>query len=415
MLLKAADLAVKGDVNCRACFDKIQKNHMEIAKDLILSVDADLYAEIEETIHNELSLVRSFCDGLAIIKEMTNRSHDLIVGCGERLSAILISGVLRANGIPGKYINMSRAFEKAVHTGDSEYHRHVQKAIKKHVAPSLSAGEVPVVTGFMGPFKGGIVQNVGRGYTDLTAALTAVSVGAEALQVWKESDGVFTGNPTKIDSARLLSTITPTEALELTNFGNEVLHPLTMHRLIEGQMPVHILNTFKPSSGGTVVDPTKSAAAAPNRNVTAICSKKKISAFHLLNNSKHQNSVFLAKVFKIIAKHEVEVDLICTTNNSISMTISETVSRDQVQAAARALGKIGKLRLTHNRATISVIGENLKNNTGVASRMFSSLSDTNINIEMIAQGASEINVSIVVGEDSELEAIHALHREFIDD
>ena len=135
---------------------------------------------------------------------------------------------------------------------------------------------------------------------------------------------------------RLLAAITPREALELTHFGNEVLHPLTMNRLIDAGIPVHILNTFKPDSGGTVVDPQKSAAtvAAINQmpsGVTAVCSKKNITSFNLRNNSKHQNSVFLAKTFDILSKHHVEVDLICTTNASISMTLSETADRVQVQ------------------------------------------------------------------------------------
>lgn len=419
LLLEAADLAVKGDRNFGVCFDKIKKNHMEIADDMIASANADLHAEIQTGIEEELALVRSFCDGLAIIQEMTHRSHDLIVGCGERLSALLISGVLRANDIPGRYINMSSAFSKAVHTGDPEYHVHVQNAIQRHVAPALASGEVPVVTGFMGPFSGGIVQNVGRGYSDLTAALTAAAVGAEAMQVWKESDGVFTGNPTKIEAARLLSAITPREALELTHFGNEVLHPLTMNRLIDAGIPVHILNTFTPSSGGTVVDPKKTAAAVSQQNemksgVTAICSKKEITAFHLHNNSKHQNSAFLAKTFKILEKHAVEVDLICTTNSSISMTISETVDQASVDAASAALQKLGKLKVTNNRATLSAVGENMRQTAGLAARMFKCLSSRNINVEMIAQGASEVNMSVVVQEDSMLDGIHALHEEFIE-
>lgn len=417
LLLEAADLAVKGDESFGGCFDKIKKNHMDIADDMI--ADMELHAEIQKGIEDELALVHSFCTGLSIIQEMTHRSHDLIVGCGERLSALLISGVLRANGIPGRYINMSNAFGRPVHTGEPEYHLHVQKAIQKKLTPVLAKGEVPVVTGFMGPFAGGIVKNVGRGYSDLTAALTAASVGAEALQVWKESDGVFTGNPTKIDAARLIGAITPREALELTNFGNEVLHPLTMHRLIDAGIPVHILNTFKPSSGGTVVDPSKSAADVAAQNemksgVTAICSKKNITSFQLHNNSKHQNSVFLAKAFDILSQYQVEVDLICTTNSSISMTISETVDSVRVQSAALALEKLGRLKVTHNRATLSAVGENMRQTTGLAARMFQCLSASNINVEMIAQGASEVNMSVVVNENSEREAIHALHREFIE-
>ena len=227
-------------------------------------------------------------------------------------------------------MDLSLAFPNGLNPTQKGYHLIAKDRIKSLVEPILAQGKVPVMTGFMGHVEGGIIEGVGRGYTDLTSALAAGALHAECLQVWKESDGVFTGNPTKIPEARLLSIVTPVEAAELTYFGNEVLHPFTMECAIEDNVPIQILNTFKPSSGGTsVIDPLQDNAdidtaeliktRGGQHGIIAVCSKKGVPVLNLLSNRLLDSSAFFEKVFQLFAKHNVKLDLISTSVSQVSL------------------------------------------------------------------------------------------------
>lgn len=282
--------------------DAIEATHMDVINTMFK--DGENRDGVTEHVSKELDNVRRFCSSLAVIRELSPRSHDMIVGCGERLSAGLISGVLRENNIPSVYVNLSNVFD-ALDASRRGYQLEAVAGIRNYMSSlNASSGTVPIVTGYMGEFAGGIVDAVGRGYSDLTGALVAAAVQADALQVWKESDGIFSGNPTKMDNARLVRYVSPPEAAELTYFGNEVLHPFTMECAIEANIPIHILNTFKPESGGTVVDPAPNPEAEAERGAygaVAVVSKKGINVVSITSNRKIGSSTFTAKVFNTIA------------------------------------------------------------------------------------------------------------------
>jgi len=245
--------------------------------------------------------------------------------------------------------------------------------------------------------------------------LVAAAFKASALQVWKESDGVFTGNPTKLPRARLLHHVTPREAAELTYFGNEVLHPFTMECAIEAHIPIHILNTFKPTSPGTVIDPhRKTNETQASQGIVAVCSKKNITVLNLSSNRLLGSATFLAKVFELFAKHRVKVDLISTTEANLSLTIHESVPQSRISALAEDLMPYGQCTLFPKRAIVSCIGEGMKHQVGLAAQMFSCLSDAGINFEMITQGASEINMSVVIDQKDVDRAIELVHGRFLE-
>eukprot|EP01083_Nonionella_stella_P261511 890370_1 len=247
-LLAAAQCAVERK-EFNQYLQLIEDTHLDIVESLLSS--GVIRDNIQTFIQNELSEIEEFCRSLSVIRELSPRSHDKIIGCGERLSAGLTSAILNDQGYNSVYIDLSHHFS----TIDANK-RGFQHGIKEllPIFNDLST-TIPVVTGFFGEVKGGIINSIGRGYTDFTAALYAGAINAKALQVWKESDGVFTGNPTKISNAKLLSFVTPEEASELTNFGNEVLHPFTMKCAINDNIPIHILNTFNINGKGTMISP----------------------------------------------------------------------------------------------------------------------------------------------------------------
>lgn len=264
---------------------------------------------------------------------------------------------------------------------------------------------VPVMTGYFGTVPGGLMDGeIGRGYTDLCAALIAVAVTAEELQVWKEVDGIFTADPTKVPTARLLPTITPSEAAELTFYGSEVIHHLTMDQVIRATPPIkiRIKNVRNARGNGTIILPDRILAAGQlshSRNPsilgirrtpkrpTAVTIKDKITVINVHSNKRSISHGFFAKVFSILDRRQLSVDLISTSEVHVSMAIhSPSIPAEDLQNAKEELEECGEVSILNKMAILSLVGAEMKNMVGIAGRMFSTLGEHNVNIEMISQG-----------------------------
>ena len=268
---------------------------------------------------------------------------------------------------------------------------------------------VPVVTGFFGNVPGSLIDgDIGRGYTDLCASLAAVGLKAEELQIWKEVDGIFTADPSKVPTARLIPSITPSEAAELTFYGSEVIHHLTMDRVIKAvpPIPIRIKNVKNPRGEGTIVKPDP--LLAPDQQIqrprkpsdptqrkkpkrpTAVTIKDHISVINIHSNKRSIAHTFLARVFAILNQHGVSVDLISTSEVHVSIAIhmgnSERSSFDNAVADLRECGDVSVL---HEMTILSLVGAEMKNMTGIAGKMFATLGEHQINIEMISQGIAD--------------------------
>lgn len=265
---------------------------------------------------------------------------------------------------------------------------------------------VPVVTGYFGTVPGGLMDGeIGRGYTDLCAALIAVALKAEELQIWKEVDGIFTADPTKVPTARLLPTITPSEAAELTFYGSEVIHHLTMDQVIHAQPPIKLrIKNVKNSRGnGTIILPdpipppgqlrhSRSSSALTTRKTpkrpTAVTIKDKIMVINVHSNKRSISHGFFAKVFSILDKRQLSVDLISTSEVHVSMAVhSPSIPAEQMRKAREELEECGEVSIINKMAILSLVGAEMKNMIGVAGKMFSTLGEHNVNIEMISQGS----------------------------
>jgi len=343
-LLAAADAAVN-QKDFQVFLDRIEDTHMDALYGILKSRNGR--EETRQFIQKELGAVREFCHALGVIRELSPRSHDLIIGCGERLSAGLLTGILKDQGYDARYVDLSRLFAQDLNTHKRGYQKQAREALHTMLQPIVSSGGLPVVTGFFGNVRGGIIHGVGRGYTDLTAALVAGALGSRTLQVWKESDGVFTGNPTKIKDSSLVGLITPAEAAELTAFGNEVLHPFTMSCAIESNVPIQILNTFKPDSNGTTIsDPPaadgKSATIpiapeilktrASKYGIVAVCSKKNVPVLNLVGNGVLDGPEFYKQLFECMAKHQVKADIVTSSISQVSIALHETTAMNNIES-----------------------------------------------------------------------------------
>ncbi|SAL94928.1 hypothetical protein [Absidia glauca] len=398
--------------------DKILKEHTEVANDIIQdeTIRKNLIADIEY----DCEKLTSFLKAAQIINEISPRSRDIIIGAGEKLSCRIVAAVLQdrmadavlkcGNKVPvvtGKFKNKKgNAF---VHSLELSF------------------------KGFFGIVPGSLLSTVGRGYTDLCAALTAVGLGAEELQVWKEVDGIFTADPRKVKSARLLPIITPEEAAELTYYGSEVIHPFTMEQVIRSHIPIRIKNVENPQGAGTVVFPTdnisKDGTASPHspkilaengysldlsrKYPTAVTIKDGVIVLNVHSNRKSVSHGFFAKIFSTLDRYGVVVDLISTSEVHVSMALGVDSADKDLARVIEGLRSVGAVDVLQNMAILSLVGKQMKNMVGIAGLMFTTLASAGVNIEMISQGASEINISCVIEESCAVTAMNVIHDQLL--
>lgn len=360
--------------------------------------------------------------------EINSRSKDRVVSFGEKLSCLFMATLLQDSGVDAEYVDLSDVLHNDTPSPslDAAFYTVTINAFMKKLA--ACENRVPVITGFFGNVPGSLLDgDIGRGYTDLCAALCAVGLRADELQIWKEVDGIFTADPSKVPTARLLTSITPSEAAELTFYGSEVIHHLTMDQVIRAHppIPIRIKNVKNPRGNGTVVipDPVLSAGQQLHRSrpsqtplfknpkrPTAVTIKDQISVINVHSNKRSISHGFFARVFSILDKQSISVDLISTSEVHVSLAIhADGIRSDAFETATRDLEECGDVSVLTGMAILSLVGADMKNMVGIAGRMFSTLGEHNVNLEMISQGASEINISCVIDACDATRAMNVLH------
>lgn len=421
-LLDACKEVLKEDSNeYLAIVDSLESSHCsEISnafKELNDYPAGNLEHAIEE-IKKVCSKLRAFMLAAEVIDEMSPRSQDFIISAGEKLSAILFASLAKAKGINTKLISLEKLITKKFRVNEigQSFYEYVGKRLHEEISPYIDT-HVCVVTGYLGPVPGGIMKTFGRGYTDLTAALIAVSFNASELQIWKEVDGIFSADPRKCPLARKIDAITPEEAAELTYYGSEVIHPFTMEQAIRASIPIRIKNTFKPEGAGTIILPEghrlqviKSLHKLDKLlQATAVTIKENMIILNVHSNRISVSHGFFAEIFMTLDKYGIVVDLISTSEVHISMALNPKVTPEILQNAISDLKIYGNVDVKYNMAILSLVGKNMRNMVGIANRMFHTLSVNKVNIEMISQGASEINISCVIEEHAAERALRAVH------
>ncbi|KAI0777195.1 aspartate kinase [Trametes elegans] len=428
--------------------DVIRAEHVNAAKSTLRN--PEILRELETEIDRDCEALRSFLFATQIIDEISPRSRDSIVGFGERLGCKLIAAILRDRNIDAEFVSLENVIpsHECENFSDSEtlgqdFYDRVADLVAERIRQC--GNRVPVVTGFFGPVPGSLLRQVGRGYTDLLAALLAAGLGASELQIWKEVDGIFTADPRKVPTARLIPIISPEEAAELTYYGSEVVHPFTMDQVIRRKIPIRIKNVENPKGGGTVIhpDPDVDPCTVPNgtdspyppvipttsaaktnlplaspyvdkhshmRQATAVTIKEHIVVLNVNSNRKNVSHGFLATIFGTLDRYGVVVDLISTSEVYVSMAIEENVDKKVLERVVRELRKSGTVTVSRDMAILSLVGKSMRNMIGISGRMFTTLGQGNVNIEMISQGANEINISCVIDGRDAVKALNLIHQ-----
>lgn len=394
LLIAAAERAAKGDVSV----DEIRERHSEVIR--ALKLDAAL-------VEPELVELENVLTATSYVKNVIPMLYALVVSFGERMSSKIVAACARSTGINANAYN---SFDLGFLTDSSYAEAELlpsSYAIIRERLGNLGNGVIPVITGFIAKDEAGAVTTLGRGGSDYTASILGAAVNAEEVQIWTDVDGMMTADPKVVPKARTIAEISFGEASELAFFGAKVIHPKTIFPAVQKSIPVRVLNTFNPEAAGTVILGDSNGGCS----LTSIACKRGIQSISISSPSMLFAYGFMEKVFGIFAKHKVSVDMVSTSEVSISVTVD---SKYDISAVVKELSSLGKVSAAADRASISVVGRGIKCQPGVNGAIFSALEAAGISVEMISMGASEINVSFVVDGKNADEAVRLLHRAFFE-
>lgn len=389
-LVKAAREAAAGKYDPSAVIEKQRKVTAELgcAEGLL------------EVMFEELS---SLLRGIHLVRELSPRSLDYVSSFGERWSTRVIADFFTRSGLAsaahdvwdlGFITNGEFGAARPV----SGYEANVRRAIE-----ALPPGVVPIVTGFVGKTPEGEITTVGRNGSDLTATLVGAAIHAKEVQIWSDTDGVMTADPSLVKSARNIPDMRFDEAAELAYFGSRVLHPATLLPAIDAKIPVRVLNTNRPDHPGTVIR----EQAPPNPNpVTSIAYKENQLVLTLASTRMFGEVGFLGRVFDVCTKHGVVVDMVTTSEVSLSITAND---RAKLERAADELATLGEVKIEAGRAIIVVVGQHLAERPGLGADILGAVAKQGVNIEMISHSFGAINLSIVVKDADISRTVSVLH------
>ncbi|XP_024182251.1 aspartokinase 2, chloroplastic isoform X2 [Rosa chinensis] len=412
-LLLAGEKAVSCGVTNVSTIDElsfVKELHFRTVEEL--GVDGSI-------ISPHLEELEQLLKGIAMMKEMTPRTKDYLVSFGECMSTRLFAAYLNKIGVKARQYD---AFEMGIITTDDFTNADILEATYPAVAKRLHGDwtcdpAIPIVTGFLGKgWRSCAVTTLGRGGSDLTATTIGKALGLREIQVWKDVDGVLTCDPNIYPRAEPVPYLTFDEAAELAYFGAQVLHPQSMRPAREGDIPVRVKNSYNPKAPGTVITHARDMSKAV---LTSIVLKRNVTMLDIVSTRMLGQYGFLAKVFTTFEDLGISVDVVATSEVSISLTLdpSKLWSRELIQQeldhVVEELEKIAVVNLLQHRSIISLIG-NVQKSSLILEKAFRVLRTIGVNVQMISQGASKVNISLVVNDNEAEQCVRALHQTFFE-
>ncbi len=361
-------------------------------------------AALDRFLDDHFQELTELAKGLAVLGELTPRSIDAISSYGERLSSFIVTQAFRHFGMETQHLD-SRDFivTDKRHTQAAPLFPQTYARLAAAVPP-LAAKSVIVMGGFIAASEDGVTTTLGRGGSDFTASIVGAGIGAEEIQIWTDVDGMLTADPTILPGGHRVKTISFAEAAELAYFGAKVLHPATVLPAIEKSIPVLILNSRRPEVPGTRIVAERVHC---ENAVKSIACKRKITVVNIHSTRMLMAHGFLRRIFEVFDRFETAVDMVATSEVSVSLTIDNPARLEEVLGELR---QFAEAETERDQVIVCLVGENIRYTPGVARRVFNALEG--INVRMISQGGSLLNISFVVAEKDLRAAIESLHGEF---
>lgn len=402
-LLKMGRAAGSGDRKTALTLAReLRERHYNTAGELLGTA---LFTQFHSDLGTEFEELEELLRGISAVGELTPRTTDHVASFGEILSSKLVAAAMSAHGIEASLVDSrdcivtDDAFTRA-----APLFEETNAKLAKLIQPLVENGRVPVMGGFIGSTRTGITTTIGRGGSDFSAAIIGAGLGAERIEIWTDVDGMMTTDPNLCSDARRIKTISFDEAAELAYFGAKVLHPATVLPAIQKNIPVYILNSRNPGCEGTRI-----VARAPHcKNFfKAIAAKKRITIVDVAAPRMLLAHGFLKSIFDAFDRHRIAVDVVSTSEVSVSLTVD---SNESIPALAADLEELADVKYEGRKAIVCLVGENLREIPGIAAHVFGELGD--VKIRMISQGASEINLTFVIDEDQVPSVVQRLHNAF---
>ena len=411
-LIQAARLAETGDEGWRKVVEDIRDRHLDAACEL---TTGDRKARLLSDIKEKFEILYSVLQGVFLVREASLRTMDYVLSFGERGSCYVLSRALQERGLNAQYLDARQIIKTDKRFGSANVRFELSYGnIRKHFQ---THGGIQVVTGFIGSTLKGLTTTLGRGGSDYTASLLAAGLDAEAIEIWTDVDGVMTADPRAVRRAFSIPKLSYAEAMEMSHFGAKVIYPPTLIPAMDRGIPLYIKNTFNPEFPGTYV----SKAVDPDgRAVKGISSIKEIALLTLEGSGMFGVVGIAGRLFGTLAQAGINIILITQGSSEHNITFAvvptkaDTAKRKVEEAFSYEIqaGLIRPVKVENRLSVVAIIGQQMRFRPGIAGRMFQALGRNGINCVAIAQGSSELNISVVISKDDEAKALNALHDAF---
>lgn len=394
-LLEAADKAVNGIVDVAG----VAKLHEDTAKELEINI---------ETINSLLDELKQLLTGISMLKELSKRTRDYLVSFGERMSVRMMSSYLNSIGIPAKFYD---AWDIGIKSDSNFMAAELLDEVWENIPNYLNSykngetNEIPIVTGFIAKDLKGNITTLGRGGSDLTATIIGAAMKVSEVQTWKDVDGIMTTDPRMVKNAKPVPEVTYEEAQELAIFGAQVLHPRSMIPVRRTGTPVRVKNSYNISSPGSIIVEKHSGKVPP---VCAITVVKNVTLIDIVSSRMLGAAGFLAHVFNNFLKWNISIDVIATSEVSVSLTVN---TKADLSGLIADLEQASEVTVRKEKAIVSIICD-ASHSSAILAAGFDALSDEGINVQMISQGASKVNISMIVNEDEAEKTVQILHAAY---
>jgi aspartate kinase len=383
----------------------VRERHYNATSELL---ETSIFGELHSELEADFDALDDLLRGISAVGELTPRTTDNVLSFGERLSSKLVTAAFRARGLQAALVDSRECIiTDATHTRAVPQMDDTNDSVRARLRPLLEKKRVPVMGGFIAATREGVTTTIGRGGSDFSAAIVGAALDATRIEIWTDVDGMMTTDPNLCPDALRIKSIGFEEAAELAYFGAKVLHPATLLPAILKNIPVLVLNSRNPENEGT-----KITARAPHCRSTfkAIAAKKRITIVDVVATRMLGAHGFLKSIFDVFDRHHCAVDVVATSEVSVSLTVD---SNEAIPAIAADLEKLADVKYSGRNAIVCLVGEAIRDTAGVAAKVFTALGD--INVRMISQGASEINITFVIDEGDVPEAVRRLHGVFFAD
>lgn len=394
-LLEAAETALHGTVD----ISNVEKLHQDTAKELGIEI---------EPINTLLEELKFLLTGISMLHELTKRTRDYLVSFGERMSVRMMSAYLNANGTEAQFYD---AWDVGFVSDSNFMAAELLDEVWQNIPQKLNDfangkdNRIPIITGFIAKDKNGYITTLGRGGSDLTATMIGSAMQAKEVQTWKDVDGILTADPRAVKNVHSVPEVTYDEAAELAYYGAQVLHPRSMNPCRVHKTPVRVKNSYNIDSPGSLIVAKHSGEKPP---VTAVTSKKGATLIDLVSTRMLGQTGFMAHVFNQFLKWEISIDMIATSEVSVSLTINTDKSLDGLK---EDLERYASIDIKQNKSIVTIICD-VARSSEILEAAFDALLRENINVQMISQGASKVNISMIVDDSESSRVVQILHDEF---